>query len=206
MPIKISVLTRPLKEKIRNSDHSELKSSGFWIGHFLMILATIVGVYLAAQAGLKQAILFDEITGLQQGYHVRSALIDELQDNIQLLSAYKETYLSKQISGQELKQNNPDLSFYIWTSMQQSPVTLEIPGYFLNGIQRFYRSVNDIIEKAEQRTYGASHAKKLLDEQLQQINTTLLPQLKNNISDVEQRLLQHDIRMPQYSSLHGGQQ
>ncbi|UZK04226.1 hypothetical protein [Venatoribacter cucullus] len=206
MPIKFSVLTRPLKEKIRNSDHTELKSSGFWIGHLLMILATIIGVYLAAQAGLKQAILFDEITSLQQGHHVRSALIDELQDNIQLLTAYKENYLSKQISGQELQQNNPDLSFYIWTSMQQSPVTLEIPGYFLNGIQRFYRNVNDIIGKAEQRTYAASHARKLLDEQLQQVNSTLLPQLKKNISELEQRLLQHNIRMPDYSGVNGGQQ
>src|SRR5690606_35824840 len=91
MPIKFSVLTRPLKERIRNTDHTELKSSGFWIGHFLMILATIIGVYLAAQAGLKQAILSDEITNLKQGHHVRSPLVDEFQDNIQLLIRCKET-------------------------------------------------------------------------------------------------------------------
>ena len=34
----------------------------FWIGHFLIMVSTVLGVYLAAHSGLKTAVEFDAIT------------------------------------------------------------------------------------------------------------------------------------------------
>jgi len=201
MPIKLSVLTRPLKEKIRNSDHTELKSSAFWIGHMLMIAATIIGVYLAAQAGLRQAILFDELTGLQRSFHVRTALADELQHNIGELKAYQQNYLNRQLSTQELQQNNPGISHYVWDAMKQSPATLEIPSMFLNGVQRFYQTTSDIIRKSEQRIYAASHGSKLLSEQIQTMETQIIPALRDSINAIEATLQQQGINAGIYGAV-----
>lgn len=197
MPAKFSAITRPLKEKIRNTDHSELKSSGFWVGHILMVIATIAGVYLAAQAGLKQAVLFDTITSNQASYHIRTSLADELADNIRLLRAYNTQYFSKHLSAQELKLNNPKLSHYVWDSMKYSSATLEIPSQFLNEVQRFYRNVNDIIEKSEQRIYAVSYSEKLLLEQLDHLETNVIPELRSSAAELQRWLAQHDVQVGQ---------
>lgn len=183
-----AVLSRPLKEKLLTADHSELRSSGFWVGHMLMVAATIAGVYLAAQAGLQQAILFDDITGKQSNFYLRQSLYEEVASNVTLLRGYNNEYFSKAISAQELKQNNPKLSRYVWDTMKYSPFTLETPSYFLMEVQSFYRQVDDLIEKGEKRTYGASYAGNMMTELLDHMENEVLPALQNNSNALAQEL------------------
>ena len=194
MPMKVlSVLSRPVKEKLAHADHRDLTSSGFWIGHLLMIAATIAGVYLAAQAGLQQAILFDDITDKETNYYMRQSLYDEVNTNVIILRKYNEEYFARGISVQELKQNNPKLSRYVWETMKYSPNTLETPSYFLTEIQNFYRTTDDLIEKREKFTYGPSYASKLLVEQLDNMEKTVLPKLAANTKKLAAELLVYDV-------------
>ncbi|MCD8523849.1 MAG: hypothetical protein LRY66_13760 [Saccharospirillaceae bacterium] len=204
MPMKvISAISQPVKEKLANADHRELTSSGFWIGHLLMIAATIAGVYLAAQAGLQQAILFNDITSKETNYYLRQSLHDEVSINVKILRQYNEDYFGRGISVQELKQNNPKISRYVWEAMKFSPNTLETPSYFLSEIQNFYRNVDDLIEKREKFTYGPTHASKLLVEQLDRMEKTVLPKLAANGEKLAADLLVHNVDVRAYKEPAG---
>lgn len=188
-----TVFSRPLREKMTEVDHRELRSSGFWVGHVLMILATIFGVYLAASAGLKQAIIFNEINDTQSNYFLRLSLHDELAENVALLRVYHDEYLSKNISNRALKRNNPHIDRYVWETMRFSPFTLETPSYFLSEVRRFYRHVDDIIEKTEQQTYAAHYASPLLLAQLDHMEHTVLMELANNAHQLAKELAEFGI-------------
>lgn len=69
-------------------DNTELIKTSFWVSQIFIIIATVVGVYLAAQEGLSQAIKFDALSNMQNNYHLRHALYDEVSDNVEILSHY----------------------------------------------------------------------------------------------------------------------
>ena len=56
---QVGAAAEPIK-RFPKLDNQELVKTSFWISQVFMIIATIVGVYLAAQEGLSQAIIFDE--------------------------------------------------------------------------------------------------------------------------------------------------
>jgi cytochrome bd-type quinol oxidase subunit 1 len=55
---KISVQDA-LRNKLPKLDSGEIKTISFWIAQVFIIVSTIIGVYLAAQSGLTQALKFD---------------------------------------------------------------------------------------------------------------------------------------------------
>lgn len=167
-------------EKIKQMDHRDLGSSGFWVSQLCVVLATIIGVYLAANAGLQQAIQFDQITNKERNYYLRVSLHDELQDNVNALRRYAEDVLPRNLSRTMLENQRPMLSQFVWEAMRYSPRTLETPSVFLNGGRRFYAQAEDIIRKAENGTYGARHAAGLLNELLDETERDLLPALRAN--------------------------
>ncbi len=113
---------------------------------------------------------------------------DELAENVHLLRQYHDDYLSKNISNRELKRNNPHIDRYVWETMRFSPFTLETPSYFLSEVRRFYRHVDDIIEKTEQQTYSASYASQLLLVQLDRMEHTVLVKLADNAQQLAEEL------------------
>ncbi|MAM87902.1 MAG: hypothetical protein CME36_11410 [unclassified Hahellaceae] len=173
-------------QKIRDLDHGDLQKSGFWVSQVFVVLATIIGVYLAANAGLEQAIRFDNIKAQEQNYYLQASLHDELQDNTSLLRRYVDEVLKR--NPDDLKAQHPALSEFIWETMRYSPATFETPSEFLNASRRFYADTTDIIEKAENRFYGASHAAKLLTAVLDRMEQGTLPKLKENYETLGQSL------------------
>lgn len=67
----------------KKMDHRDLIRSSFWVGQIFMLIATVMGVFLAAQSGLEQALTFDSITRMESNYYLRKSLQDELTDNAQ---------------------------------------------------------------------------------------------------------------------------
>jgi len=180
-PIKASKdLTVKTGEKIKDMDHRDLERSGFWVSQIFIVLATIIGVYLAASAGLKQAIIFDNITNQERNYYLRISLHDELQDNVNQLRAYVEDTLSQNPSQAVLTNQRPALSQYVWETMRYSPRTLETPSLFLTEGRRFYTEAENIIQRVERRIYGTSHAATRMTELLDQMDDELLPALRAN--------------------------
>ncbi|MCH8503208.1 MAG: hypothetical protein LAT50_02670 [Ectothiorhodospiraceae bacterium] len=180
-------------EKIKNMDHRDLGSSGFWVSQLFIVLATIIGVYLAANAGLKQAIIFDQITNKERNYYLRVSLHDELQDNVTQLRVYAEDVLPGNLSRTMLENQRPALSKFVWETMRYSPRTLETPSTFLTEGRRFYANVEDIIPQAENGTYGARHAAGLLRDLLDDVEQDLLPAMRENTQRLADELNRHGV-------------
>jgi len=115
-------------------------SSRFWIGQVMVITSTILGVFLAANAGFKQAIEFNAIVAKRNTYHMLGAFEAELKDNILIINN-----LNKR-----LRQPNMNRTFmlrrhqtgkFIWTAMLKSKETFQLPPDVLTGVRRYYKNL-----------------------------------------------------------------
>jgi hypothetical protein len=158
-----------------------------------MIAATIVGVYLAAQAGLAQAIKFDQYRDMQSNYYLRQSLLDEVSDNVRLLREYEKEYLSRSVADITLKLNRPELSTYVWETMKFNPATLETPSFYLTSIRRFYSISTSLVDKAEQRHLSSSFAAEQLREQLDYVDAEVIPNLKASCDELAEELTKFGI-------------
>lgn len=182
-------------EALRKMNHSDLERSGFWVSQLFIIISTIVGVYLAASVGLKQALTFDSLTNQESNYHLRVSLHDEVRDNISLLRHYVEETLSQNPPQALLQNQRPELQQFVWENMRFSPRTLETPSLFLTSGRRFYSEAIDIINKAESRTYSASHAATLMTELLDDMEENYLPRLQENYRALRGYLEEHGMKI-----------
>ena len=69
----------------------EVRESGnkqFWLSHAVILLSTVLGVYLAAQAGYRTALDFEVTRAQRDSYFMRVALLDELNDNIEFAEKF----------------------------------------------------------------------------------------------------------------------
>lgn len=180
-------------EKLKDMDHNDLGKSGFWIAQMFVVAATIVGVYLAAHAGLKQAIIFDSLTSQESSYYLRKSLHDELADNLAALRLYNDETLSRSPPQPELENNRPVLSRFVWDTMRYSPNTFEIPSPFLTGARRFHLKADDIVRKAEGRVYSSHYASQQLSALLENVENNLLPELQANYEALAAELATHGI-------------
>ncbi|QYK02048.1 hypothetical protein [Shewanella psychrotolerans] len=172
-------------------DNGELIKTSFWVSQIFMIIATIVGVYLAAQEGLSQAITFDNLTNKQNNYYLRQALYDEVNDNVVIINEYADFISSN--APYDIKSHHPVMSNFVWENMRYSPYTLETPPALLSEIRRFYMQSADIIDKIEGRIYGVKYGAGLLKELTQEVSDKTLPALKANYSALAVELKRNDI-------------
>ncbi len=66
----------------------ELKDPAYWIGHLFTVVATIVGVYLAATVGFKKALDLEIIRADRGTYYLAASLHSELGANIENIQKY----------------------------------------------------------------------------------------------------------------------
>lgn len=185
--------------KIKHMNHGDLASSGFWLSQVFMVAATIIGVYLAAQAGLEQAIRFDEITDRENRYYLQRSLHEELSDNVTVIRKYVADVLQKKQTIQQLKQRRPDLDRFVWETMRYSNVTLETPTYFLIEAKRFYTDTEAILDKVTSWTYGSSYATKLLTAEADHMEEDVLPRLKSNYEALAAELSTMGVEVNEYT-------
>ncbi|WP_299792909.1 hypothetical protein [uncultured Shewanella sp.] len=174
-------------------DNGELVKTSFWISQIFMIIATVAGVYLAAQEGLSQAITFDNLTNQQNNYYLRHALYDELNDNVTIINDYAEFISGK--STHEIKNHHPVLASFVWENMRYSPNTLETPSQILSDTRRFYMKATEIVSKIEARTYGSQYGGGLLKALTQEVSDKTLPALKRNYTALALELKRNEINV-----------
>ena len=76
--------------KVRESGNKE-----FWLSHAVILLSTVLGVYLAAQAGYRTALDFEVTRAQRDSYFMRVALLDELNDNIEFAEKFATVFVGK---------------------------------------------------------------------------------------------------------------
>jgi hypothetical protein len=171
----------------------EIKKAGYWVGQIFMMIATVVGVFLAAQVGLRQAIIFDDIASKESNYYLRQSLAQEVSDNVDLLRIYNDEYLGRNVPKQTLIANHPKISYYVWETMKFSPFTLETPSHFLSETRAFYDLAEDLIAKREAGILGASFVKKQMIEKLDHIEQVVLPLIYANTEKLAGELAEYNV-------------
>lgn len=172
-------------------DNTELIKTSFWVSQIFIIIATVVGVYLAAQEGLSQAIKFDALSNMQNNYHLRHALYDEVSDNVEILSHYADTV--ETVSSNSLVKMHPQMGLFVWDNMRYSANALETPSDILSDIRRLYLESEKIISNIETRHYSVSYGKDQLQNVLSKIKEDTLPKLKTNYETLSKGLKDNDI-------------
>ena len=171
----------------------EIKKISYWVGQSIMLVATVLGVFLAAQVGLRQAIIFDDIASKESNYYLRQSLYQEVSDNVDLLRTYNDEYLGRNVPKQTLLANHPKISYYVWETMKFSPFTLETPSHFLSESRAFYDLAEDLIAKREAGILGASFVKKLMNDKLDHVEKNVLPLIKANTDKLASELADYDV-------------
>lgn len=167
-------------------DNSELVKTGFWVGQIFMLMATVLGVYLASQQGLSQAIAFSDIDDQQKNYYLRSSLHDELADNVQVIRDYIKAV--KEDKPYDLKLYHPQLEFYIWDAMKFNSNTLQTPSAYLSAVRRYYSQIKHLIDRGEHRTYGRDYFLDLLAKKTDAIEQGALKDLAANTAALKRDL------------------
>lgn len=145
-----------MRRQLDKFDHRDLINSSFWVGQIFVLIATVVGVYLAAQAGLRQAVEFDNLMGDQNVYFLQKSMHSEVSDNLQMIRDYVVEVRKNQVINR--KTLRPYFPRLVWENMRYSPYTLETPPKYLTAIQRFYGEMDLLIDKYESKTYGSRYA------------------------------------------------
>ncbi|MDP4528708.1 hypothetical protein Q3O59_06640 [Alkalimonas delamerensis] len=161
----------------------EVSTLSFWISQVFMIIATVLGVYLAGQQGLAQAVNFEQIQSDKNNYYLRKSLHHELEDNVALLQDYIES-LSVPCTRSAAQCYALQLDQFIWQSMQFSNATLETPPELLRESRAFYRQVNDIQQKITQNVYGRNYAAGLLEQQIQHMQQVVFPMFEQDLAEL----------------------
>ncbi|MGE0658803.1 MAG: hypothetical protein AB7F36_14530 [Reyranellaceae bacterium] len=143
--------------KVREKDNLE-----FWIAQFVVIVATVLGVYLAAQAGFTKAVQFDQLIGDRDGYHMRNALIEEVADNLDQAERWGKAFTGGQAQGFFASGARFELQTFVWDAMRFSRETFQVPGAALTGIRRFYRDAEANLQRMTQADRNARPAAEAL--------------------------------------------
>lgn len=149
----------------------EVRKLSFWVSQIFILIATVLGVFLAANQGFKQALVFENIQSNKSNYYLRMSLQQELSDNVTLIKEY-----IADVNAGNSKQAPLNLYTFVWDSMRYSSATLETPSGLLRDSQHFYRQVNDTHEKIANNVYAVSYGTKKLQEVVEHMEKTVLPQ------------------------------
>ncbi|WP_409439319.1 hypothetical protein [Psychromonas sp. GE-S-Ul-11] len=174
-------------------DNSDLIKSGFWVGQIFMVIATVIGVYLAAQEGLSQALLFENLNSKEKNFYLQHALADELGDNIKTLDSYAK--LLKEKSPYNIKAYHPAIDDFVWGNMKYSSNALETPSYILSGVRRYNSETAQIITKIENNQFGPKYGADLLLALNKKVSDGALKNLINNYTQLHHELIEAGIEV-----------
>ncbi|RKS84467.1 hypothetical protein DES39_2143 [Orbus hercynius] len=170
---------------------NEIKKASFWVSQVFILLATVIGVYLAASQGYKQAVQFENMTSYKESYYLQKSLQYELQDNIVLLKGYMAKIQDSNYYGAR----NEPLNFYtlIWENMKFSSTTLSTPPMLLRQAQQFYREVAKLHESIAISDISVPTGIKKLQAQIDIVEQQLIPTLEKNTAQIQHELAGSDI-------------
>ena len=135
------------------SKDSEIKKASYWLSQVFVIIATIVGVFLAANQGYKLAVDFENNIAVKESYYLQKSLQYELEDNVLVVKNYINAIKSGDPTA---KREALNLNTLVLENMKYSPITLSTPPEILRATQKFYRDVHEWYDKTSTSTVAVS--------------------------------------------------
>ena len=176
---------QPVAPVLEVHQKDETKKVSFWVSQLFILLATVVGVYLASSQGFRQALAYGEIQADKGNYFLRKSLKGEIEDNIVLVREYMQRL---DTGGIQARQASFRLDTFVWENMKFSSSTLETPPELLRESRQFYRGVADIQEKIANNTYGVKKGTELLTDLLKRMEDEVLPKFGTDLAALQKGL------------------
>ncbi|MEM9743268.1 MAG: hypothetical protein AAF918_11345 [Pseudomonadota bacterium] len=169
-------------------DASDVRSLGFWISNAFTIVATVLGVYLAASEGFKQALQFRQVEENEHTYDLLTALKSELEYNRTQAGETVEQGL-KQLP--QNWQEPPKRQSFVWQTMQAVPETFRVPPVALNGIALYYAQLDEHLTAAyDERKHPSDQRSAILalQEANATLDTTVLTAINTRMAELKAQL------------------
>ncbi len=174
--------------KVRDQGNLE-----FWVSNLVIVLSTVLGVFLAAQAGYRTALDFETARGEREGYFMRRALLDELNDNLKQADVFADNIINKDGWRFQSQKEIFALQNFVWETMKQQSVTFQLPSMILTGVRRYYDTADALAGGLAQGQGTAIELAKSWQKETNSVRETLVPALEHDIADLRGRLAHRGI-------------
>ncbi len=189
--------------KVRESGNAE-----FWIANLVVMASTVLGVYLAAQAGFKTALQFEVARSERDGYYMRRALLDEVKDNLASVDDWSQSFekaLRNRISDSYFLPSDtwimywadkngwsnagivPDelkMKTFVWETMKQQTITFQLTPQLISAVRRYYDGVDGNMRDVLSHQWKAGPAAKVILEDTQHMRDHIVPAFEKDIEQL----------------------
>lgn len=191
-PTDLSIAPTPPSPEIYPRASDETKKLSFWVSQLFILLATVVGVYLASSQGFKQALAYGEVQSARTNYYLRKSLRNEIADNLVVIENYMENVGSGSPSARQAPLN---LDTFVWDCLKASSNTLETPSELLRESRKFYRGVEDVHQKIANQTFAVGYGKQQLQTLVDHMKKEVLPEFDKDLSSLQNYLKGNGIQV-----------
>ena len=193
--------------KVRESGNAE-----FWLSNLFIMASTILGVYLAAQAGFTTALQFEVARSERDGYYMRRALLDEVKDNLASVDEWSQSFekvLRNRISDQYFLPSDtwtaywsdkngwsnagvaPDelkMKTFVWETMKQQAITFQLAPGLLSAVRRYYDSMEGNMKDVLGHEWKAGPAVKAILDDTKRMREETVPAFEKDIAELRESL------------------
>ena len=191
--------------KVRETGNVE-----FWVSNAVILFSTVLGVYLAAQAGYGTAVQFEVTRAERENYFMRRALLDEVKKNLDAVDRWGndfEKMLRDTISKDYFKPDEiwttyyfdhngyehsaPDslkMKIFVWETMKQQSVTLQLPPALISAVRDYYDSMEESMKDVSKRNWNGAKAVRTVIEESKKMRETFLPVFEKDAEELQARL------------------
>ena len=193
--------------KVRESGNAE-----FWIANVIVMASTVLGVYLAAQAGFQTALQFEVARSERDGYYLRRALLDEVKDNLDSVDDWSQSFekaLRNRISDSYFLPSDswiaywcdkngwsnagvtPDdlrMKTFVWETMKQQAITFQLSPRLISAVRRYYDSMDGNMKDVQSHEWKAGPSAKAILEDTKHMRDEVLPAFEKDIAELHESL------------------
>jgi len=123
---------------------SDLITPAYWVGHSLAIVATILGVYLAASVGFKKAVELELLRADRGTYYVAQSLLSQTEANLQHFDDHFEKTKGKSRAKDKIV--GMHLNDFVIESSKFSESTFELNPQVLTEVSQFYSNLRNAFD------------------------------------------------------------
>jgi hypothetical protein len=193
--------------KVRESGNAE-----FWLSNLFIMASTIIGVYLAAQAGFTTAMQFEIARNDRDGYYMRRALLDEVKDNLAAVDEWSggmEKAMRNRISADyflptdtwvdywsekggwqnsHVKPDEVKMQAFVWETMKQQAITFQLAPQLLSGVRRYYDAMEGNMKEVRGGEWKAARAAKAILDDTKRMRDETVPAFEKDIAELRANL------------------
>lgn len=169
----------------------------FWLGQIFTLIATVVGVYLAANSGFEKAIEFESLQSKRSAYLANLALHHELSANVAEVQSWVEEFQrDPQHNDMDMRADSYQLDTFLWQTMQEGDAIFEIPYHQIEAISVYYGDSDNLrTVMLSGNPFQAPKAAEKLARLNQQILNNFLPLQRSELQKTAQYLAERGIAL-----------